>query len=160
MKRCWLVLVFVAGLSGCKEAERPDPFALPLSDAEVAQQVELGRQLYTAQSCDACHSIDGTRRVGPTFLGLHGREVLLSDGSRVVADYRYLRRSIRNPDVDIVAGYTPGMSAYPHLPGPSVDALLFFIRSLEIKGKATPEEEAAATQPASDAPPATGAAGS
>ena len=51
----------------------------------------------------------GTRAtggVGPKFVGLYGSQVTLDDGSTVVADDAYIRRSITDPDAQRVAGYT------------------------------------------------------
>jgi cytochrome c oxidase subunit II len=55
--------------------------------------------------CTACHSSDGTRIIGPTWLGLYGHEVPLDDGSVVIADEAYLYESITDPSAKIVAGF-------------------------------------------------------
>lgn len=94
-------------------------------------QVERGRELYRAQGCVGCHSIDGSRNVGPTLQGLHGRATTFADGSRVTADEAYIRESITDPKARIVQGYPPAMPAFPHLPDDDLDALVAFIRSLE-----------------------------
>jgi cytochrome c oxidase subunit II len=59
--------------------------------------------------CDACHSFDGTTRLGPTWLGLYGSERIFSDGTSRVADEAYLRESILEPDALIVLGFPPGI---------------------------------------------------
>jgi cytochrome c oxidase subunit 2 len=75
--------------------------------AEAAGQTPEGRgqALVVANGCAACHSIDGSARVGPTWFGLYGHEVRLSDGSIVVADEEYLAESILQPQAKIVAGF-------------------------------------------------------
>jgi len=60
--------------------------------------------------CAACHSLDGTKRVGPTFRGLAGSTRMaldpVSGNSREVnADAAYLRQSILEPGALIVEGY-------------------------------------------------------
>jgi mono/diheme cytochrome c family protein len=68
-----------------------------------------GKQLYTADGCAACHSLDGSASVGPTFKGLAGSTVTLTTGQTVTADDRYLEESIRNPDAQIVKSYHAGV---------------------------------------------------
>jgi cytochrome c oxidase subunit 2 len=71
-----------------------------------------GEQLLTLKGCIACHSLDGSKLIGPTFQGLFGREeVVKTDGvSRTITvDEDYLRKSILEPMADIVEGYDPVM---------------------------------------------------
>lgn len=68
-----------------------------------------GQTWYTQFGCNACHSIDGTKLVGPTFLGLYGKEAKLADGTTVVVDDEYIHLSIRKPADQIVAGYPNAM---------------------------------------------------
>jgi cytochrome c oxidase subunit 2 len=49
----------------------------------------------------------GGTLVGPTWLGLAGEEVELADGSVVLADDDYLRRSILEPQSQVVQGFSP-----------------------------------------------------
>ncbi|HXF85817.1 MAG TPA: cytochrome c oxidase subunit II [Anaerolineales bacterium] len=85
-------------------------------DAWMAEQVALaaaaaqtpegrGQALVAANGCAACHSIDGSAGIGPTWLGLFGHEVELADGTVVIADEEYLAESIRAPQAKIVAGF-------------------------------------------------------
>ena len=69
------------------------------------------RALFSSDACSACHSINGTKGVGPTVKGLAGGRVELSDGSTVTADDAYLAKSITDPDAQIVAGYQKGVMA-------------------------------------------------
>jgi cytochrome c oxidase subunit 2 len=59
--------------------------------------------------CIACHSLDGNPGVGPTWLGLYGREETMTDGTTIVADDEYIRNSILNPNAQIVEGYNPNI---------------------------------------------------
>jgi cytochrome c oxidase subunit 2 len=85
-------------------------------EAWMADQVEIakvaastpegsGQLLVTANGCAACHSIDGAAGIGPTWFGLFGHEVELTDGTVVIADDEYLAESIREPQAKIVAGF-------------------------------------------------------
>jgi len=101
----------------------------------AAQLAAQGKQLYSSDGCSACHSLSGSAGAGPTFKGLAGSTVTLTDGSTVTADDAYLSRSITEPDAQIVKGYNPGiMSAAVAgygLPGKPADvqSLVAFIKS-------------------------------
>ena len=62
--------------------------------------------------CLACHSIDGTQRVGPSLLGAMGRqvEVTREDGTResVTIDESFVRESIATPNAKVRVGFAPG----------------------------------------------------
>ncbi|MBK8988531.1 MAG: cytochrome c oxidase subunit II [Chloroflexi bacterium] len=66
---------------------------------------ERGEIWYTEYGCLACHSLDGRDMAGPTWLGLYGHEAQLADGTAVPVDDDYLRESIVNPNLKLVAGY-------------------------------------------------------
>ncbi|MFK7848657.1 MAG: cytochrome c oxidase subunit II [Rhodothermales bacterium] len=90
---------------------------------------EYGELLYTQQVCSACHSLDGSRIVGPSFQGLYDAQRQMDDGTTVAADDNYLRESILNPGARIVAGYQNQMPAsYSSLSERQVSALIAFIR--------------------------------
>lgn len=76
-----------------------------------------GQYWYRTEGCASCHSIDGTKIVGPSFQGLFGRQEEMVDGSVVTADENYIRESILNPYAKIVSGYETspgsGVSAMP-----------------------------------------------
>lgn len=97
-----------------------------------ADPVELGRRLVT-QYCSACHSLDGSKKVGPTFLGIFGRESALSDGTRVTVDEDYIRRSLRDPKAQVVAGFQPVMPTFgpDRLSDEEVDAIVAFLKTLQ-----------------------------
>lgn len=85
-------------------------------DLSGASPVEAGLQILTANGCIACHSLDGTRLVGPSFKGLYGAEriVILEDGSKttMVADEEYIKRAIYDPNVELVDTYPKVMISY------------------------------------------------
>ncbi|GIW72445.1 MAG: cytochrome c oxidase subunit 2 [Planctomycetota bacterium] len=73
---------------------------------------ELGRRIYTGElprgaACLACHSLDGSRLVGPSFKGLWGRQERMQDGSTVTVDEEYIRESLMRPQARIVEGFGP-----------------------------------------------------
>jgi cytochrome c oxidase subunit 2 len=71
-----------------------------------------GSKLYQEKGCFACHSIDGSPRVGPTVKGLLGKtETVLRSGKEqtVVVNEAYVRNYILHPNVDVIKGYPPIM---------------------------------------------------
>jgi mono/diheme cytochrome c family protein len=75
----------------------------------TAALVARGKALSTKFSCEGCHTLDGTKSTGPTWKGLAGSRVRLTNGKTVVATDGYLIWSIINPDAEIVAGYSSGL---------------------------------------------------
>jgi cytochrome c oxidase subunit 2 len=78
-----------------------------LALAEEASQTPEGRgqALVAANGCAACHSINGSPGIGPTWFGLAGRQETLTDGTVVTADDAYLHESISAPQAKIVRGF-------------------------------------------------------
>jgi cytochrome c oxidase subunit 2 len=85
-------------------------------DIWMAEQVKLaekaaatpegrGKALVDANGCVACHSINGAQGIAPTWFGLFGSEVRLTDGTTVIADEAYITESIKAPQAKIVAGF-------------------------------------------------------
>ncbi len=102
-----------------------------------------GQQLFQQLGCASCHRSD-TQGRGPNLVGLFGKPVMLDDGRTVVADENYIRESILNPGVKIVAGFKPIMPSFQgQVSEESVGALVAYIKSL-----AQPQQSAA-VQPAS-----------
>ena len=83
-------------------------------DAWVTQQQSIvitdpvvrGQIVVAQNGCDSCHSVDGTKGIGPTWARLYQSTVTLSDGTEVIADSAYLTSSIVDPNLQIVAGYS------------------------------------------------------
>lgn len=63
-------------------------------------------------ACTTCHSLDGSRLVGPSYKGLYGREGKLASGESYVADDAYIKESILNPAAKVVESYAPAMPPY------------------------------------------------
>jgi cytochrome c oxidase subunit II len=93
--------------------------------------VEEGRRVASEQGCFKCHSIDGTRHIGPTWVDLYEREEKLATGKKIVANEAYLTKSMMDPAADVVAGYQNVMPTYQgRLPPPEAAAVIEFIKSL------------------------------
>lgn len=71
-----------------------------------------GLNIMTKNACTGCHSLDGSKLVGPTFKNIyHSGRVVKIDGKEqtIVADSVYLTQSITDPDAAIVKDYQNGM---------------------------------------------------
>lgn len=67
--------------------------------------VECGARWVEEFGCTACHSVDGSVIVGPTWLNLASEEVVLDDGTSFPADAEYVYSSIVDPNSQIVEGF-------------------------------------------------------
>lgn len=74
-----------------------------------------GERVYKRRGCNACHSVDGVPKVGPTWKGIWGREETMTDGSTVKVDENYVKESIEQPNAKIVSGF--GGAAMPSFIG-------------------------------------------
>jgi cytochrome c oxidase subunit 2 len=100
----------------------------PLSD----DPVERGEMFAQQFGCIACHSLDGTQLVGPTWKGVFGSQEQLDDGTSVLVDRDYLFKSIREPGLQIVAGYQDLMPANiaEGMTDEQIEDVIAFIESL------------------------------
>ena len=77
-----------------------------------ARKTPDGALLVKEKGCLACHSLDGTGKVGPTLKGIYNRKETVVTAGRereIIVDEAYLRRSILEPQADIVKGFPPIM---------------------------------------------------
>ncbi len=97
--------------------------------AATGSPAEQGKVLSQNQGCLACHSVDGSKSIGPGWKGLYGKTEQLIDGSSVVVDDNYLKQSILIPNAALVHGYPDVMAPYP-LNNKQLEALVAYIKSL------------------------------
>lgn len=74
-----------------------------------------GRALLQKFGCTGCHSLDGSKKVGPTLKGIYGQKVtVLTNGKErtISVDAAYIKRSIEEPKADIVKGFQPVMPSF------------------------------------------------
>lgn len=102
------------------------PMAAPKTMAEV------GAVLYKTKTCNTCHSVDGSRLVGPSFKGLFGRPSELASGAQVQVDENYIRESLMDPMKKLVKGYPPQMPTFRGMiSDEEVNQLIAYIKSLK-----------------------------
>jgi cytochrome c551/c552 len=112
---------------------------IPQGKAQEVISAAEGQHCYQAMGCVACHSIDGVTvgRVGPTFLGLFGKECKFASGAPEVADEAYIRESILKPQAKIVDGYQKSEVLMPSYEGVLTDAqiqsIILYIKSLSMR---------------------------
>jgi len=131
------------------ETERLTPWAQGVADRAAASASVItedakqpatlggaaaaGAELFQANGCYACHSLEGERKIGPSLRGIFGMTVELNDGSTALIDDTYLVESILQPEAKRVAGYDDAaMPSYEGLvSAEDVWALAEYIKSLE-----------------------------
>ncbi|WP_461631993.1 cytochrome c oxidase subunit II [Labilibaculum euxinus] len=72
----------------------------------------LGLVIVKKNGCLACHSLDGSKLVGPSWKGLFGKtETVITKGQtrEINVDTAYVINSIYNPNDDIVKGFNKGL---------------------------------------------------
>lgn len=121
---------------GSKVVVMPEKEFASWYDAKEEEGLETldGAALVEKHGCLPCHSTDGSRRLGPTFKGIFGKEiVVLSSGKErnVVVDELYLRRAILSPEEDVVKGFQPIMvSVKGILSEKEIQAIIDYLKDL------------------------------
>jgi cytochrome c oxidase subunit 2 len=119
--------------------------ALPLKADEITTIVDFlksggstgskrdGARLAKENGCLGCHSLDGSKGVGPTFKGLYRSTIKVLVAGKpvmVTVDDAYLTESIIKPAAKLVEGFQPLMPSYPDLSPEDVKALVEFIEEI------------------------------
>ncbi|SUA78507.1 Cytochrome c oxidase subunit 2 precursor [Pandoraea pnomenusa] len=118
-----------------------------------------GKLLAQQKGCAACHTVDGSQGVGPTWHGLYGKTETFQDGTSAHVDDAFLATFIRNPTARVPKGFAPIMPKID-LTDDELKALVAYIRTLGAAASATPAPSATPaasvtpTQPGPTAVPA------
>lgn len=112
-----------------------DTTALAPVVAEDATPADQGYQVLVKNGCNACHSSDGSKLVGPSYKGGWGTMHAVNSGgekTEVMYDEEYVRRSIYDPGADIADGFSKGlMLSYEGLVSEEeVELIIEYIKSL------------------------------
>ncbi|MBP7930696.1 MAG: cytochrome c [Acidimicrobiia bacterium] len=99
---------------------------------ELEPGAQQGFDIAQRNGCTSCHGPQGQGGVAPAFLGLAGSDVQLDDGTTVVADASYLKRSITDPGAQKVAGYTIEMPTLS-LSASEVDQIVTYLEAVGVK---------------------------
>ncbi len=72
-----------------------------------------GLAILKNRGCNACHTSDGSKLVGPSYLNLlfEGKHIVVRDGKEVevTVDEAYIKNSIYDPNSEITKGYPKGL---------------------------------------------------
>ncbi|MDH4585691.1 c-type cytochrome [Pseudomonas sp. BN415] len=115
------LVAFIQSLSAAGQQEQG-------SSGASGDAVEQGQRLAQSLGCLACHSLDGSKGIGPSWQGLYGHRVTLADGSQVAADDAYLKESVLAPAAKLVQGFAPVMPVFTPNDA-ELAALVAFIKS-------------------------------
>jgi len=116
----------------------PEMFEAALAEAGKLEQDEgeslaaFGQRIYSRRGCNACHSLDGLAKTGPTWKGLWGKQETTDKGS-VTVDDNYIKESVLEPNAQIVSGFAGvKMPSYKgQLDDKHITALVEFIKTLK-----------------------------
>jgi cytochrome c oxidase subunit 2 len=102
-----------------------------LAEQAAATPEGHGQLLVSANGCAACHSTNGASGIGPTWFGLFGSQVKLTDGSVVTADEAYLTESIKAPQAKIVAGFETQLMPNYGFPDEDIADIVAYIKTIK-----------------------------
>jgi cytochrome c553 len=88
-----------------------------------------GQQYSTQLGCVACHTVDGSPGVGPTWVGMWGRTESLNKSRTAVVDDAYFRESLQEPGAKVVENFPNVMSRY-YLSESEIAALMEYVKQL------------------------------
>ena len=102
----------------------------------IDSPVAAGKRIMTNIGCFSCHSLDGSKLVGPSFKGIYGKEEVVvtnKEDRTVVVDDEYLRRSIYDPNADLVKGFNKGLmlSYEGQLTDVEVEQIIEYLKTLK-----------------------------
>lgn len=110
----------------------PDASAGAKTAAAALSLPEQGKTLTQTKGCIACHSDNGTSKVGPSYKGLYESKRDFVDGTSAVADENYIRQSILTSSAKVLRGFTPTMPSYEgQISEVELNALVAYIKSLK-----------------------------
>ena len=82
-------------------------------NGQVYEEVKKspGLQILQQNGCVACHSLDGSRLIGPSFKGVYNPKNVIIDGEtkQITPDDEYMIRAIYDPNAEIVETFAPNM---------------------------------------------------
>lgn len=102
------------------------------ANAAAAQTPEGQGQLLTVKyGCIGCHSVDGSKLVGPSWLGIYGSTREFADGTSAVADDAYITQSIREPLAHEVLGFSPSTMPAFTLTDEEIANIIAYLKTLK-----------------------------
>lgn len=93
-----------------------------------------GHEIMEKYGCLGCHSLDGSKKVGPSLKGIFGRKVTVTRGNKQgveTSDEAYLRESILDPTAAVVEGFPPIMPVTSDLKKEELEELVEYLKELK-----------------------------
>jgi mono/diheme cytochrome c family protein len=130
----WAIIGYLRALM---RTQKPDLPLVPSADAQPVDPstvsaddpVAKGKAIY-GNICVACHSLDGSAMVGPTYKGIWGRKGKDTEGNEYVVNEEYVIESIKYPNKRVVAGYAPVMPVL-ELTDDDIQYIIAFMKTLK-----------------------------
>ncbi len=123
-----------SGKAATAEAEEKKPAAKGTAKKEASISEE-GVRLLQMKGCIACHTTDGTPKIGPTFKGVFGKkETVIHNGQEreITVDEAFIKQTLLHPEIDRVKGFPPIMpSQQGQLTDKEIDEIIEYIKALK-----------------------------
>lgn len=109
----------------------------PSKDKFVRREPTTDGRLLYALHCMSCHTLDGKKKIGPSFADLWTKNRTVTRGQRtetITADEPYVRESILDPQAAIVQGYEKAnkmIDIRQTLDEKQIDALIKFLMDMK-----------------------------
>ena len=109
-----------------------------VSVAEGSVPGSEGLAILKTRGCNACHTSDGSKLVGPSYLNLFGeQQIVVRDGKEVpvTVDEAYIKNAIYDPNSEITKGYPKGlMQSYKGVvTEEEIEKIIEYLKSLNEK---------------------------
>ena len=112
-------------------ANRQDALADVSLVPHTARMAEQGQKVAAEVGCFKCHTVNGEPHIGPTFLGLYGRQQTMQDGLSLRSDEAYITQSMMDPGAHLAAGFPNVMPTFQgKLTGAQTAAIVEYIKTL------------------------------
>jgi cytochrome c oxidase subunit 2 len=115
-----------------------DSVPVAANASEKAVPGSEGLKIMINQGCNACHSSDGSKIVGPSYLHLFGeKQIVISQGKEVevTVNEEYIKKALYDPNAEVVKGYPKDlMQSYKDvLKDDDIAKIIEYLKSLNEK---------------------------
>ena len=91
---------------------------------------DKGKDVAASNGCTSCHSIDGSKSVGPSWKGTFGTQADIG-GKQVPVDAAFITTAIEDPNAQVRSGFGAGMPSFKgKLSDEEIAAFVEYMKSL------------------------------